>query len=40
MKKYAIIMIAEQLCKKLKECAMKIIDYEEKEMVPLTKKEK
>ena len=28
----------EKLCKKLKECAMKIIDYEEKEMTPLTKK--
>ena len=30
----------EKLCKKLKECAMKVIDYEEKEMMPLTKKEK
>ena len=30
----------EKLCKKLKECAMKIINYEEKEMIPLTKKEK
>ena len=26
----------EKLCKKLKESAMKIIDYEEKEMIPLT----
>ena len=30
----------EKLCKKLKECAMKIINYEEKEMIPLTKEEK
>ena len=30
----------EKLCKKLKECAMKIIDYKEKEMIPLIKKEK
>ena len=30
----------EKLCKKLKECAMKIIKYEEKEMIPLTKDEK
>ena len=30
----------EKLYKKLKECAMKIINYEEKEMIPLTKKEK
>ena len=29
----------EKLCKKLKECAMKIINYEEKEMIPLTKEE-
>ena len=29
----------EKLCKKLKECAMKKNDYEEKEMIPLTKKE-
>ena len=28
----------EKLCKKLKEIAMKISDYEEKEMIPLTKK--
>ena len=28
----------EKLCKKLKECAMKIIDYKEKEMIPLTEK--
>ena len=28
--------IIEKLCKKLKESAMKIIDYEEKEMIPLT----
>ena len=27
----------EKLCKKLKESAMKIIDYEEKEMIPLTR---
>ena len=30
----------QKLCKKLKECAMKIINYEKKEMIPLTKKEK
>ena len=30
----------EKLCKKLKECAMKIIDCKEKGMIPLTKKEK
>ena len=30
----------EKLCKKLKECTMKIIDYEEKEMIPLTKEAK
>ena len=30
----------EKLCKKLKECAIKIISFEEKEMIPLTKKEK
>ena len=29
----------EKLCKKLKEQAMKIINYEEKEMIPLTKEE-
>ena len=29
-----------KLCKKLKECAMKMISYEEKEMIPLTKEEK
>ena len=29
----------EKLCKKLKECAMEIIDYEEKEMIPLTHEE-
>ena len=29
----------KKLCKKLKECAMKIINYEEKEMIPLTKEE-
>ena len=29
----------EKLCKKLKEHAMKIINYEEKEMIPLTSKE-
>ena len=29
----------EKLCKKLKESAMEIIDYKEKEMIPLTKKE-
>ena len=28
----------ENLCKKLKECAMKIIHYEEKEMIALKKK--
>ena len=28
----------EKLCKKLRECAMKIINYEEKEMIPLRKK--
>ena len=30
----------EKLCKKLKECAIKIINYEEKEMIPLIKAEK
>ena len=30
----------EKFCKKLKECAMKIINYAEKEMIPLTKEEK
>ena len=30
----------EKLCKKLKKRAMKIINYEEKEMIPLTKEEK
>ena len=30
----------EKLCKKLKECAIKINNYEEKEMIPLTKEEK
>ena len=34
-KKYCI----EKLCKKLRESAMEIIDYKEKEMIPLTKKE-
>ena len=29
----------EKLCKKLKEHAMKIINYEKKEMIPLTKEE-
>ena len=29
----------EKLCKKLKERAMKIINYEEKEMIPLTDEE-
>ena len=29
----------EKLCKKLKEHAMKIINYEEKEMIPLTYEE-
>ena len=29
----------EKLCKKLKEEAMKIINYAEKEMIPLTKEE-
>ena len=29
----------EELCKTLKECAMKIIDYEEKKMIPLTHEE-
>ena len=29
----------EQLCKKLKERAMEIIDYKEKEMIPLTHEE-
>ena len=29
----------EKLCKKLKECAMKIIDYKEKEMITLTYEE-
>ena len=29
----------EKLCKMLKECAMKIINYEKKEMIPLTKEE-
>ena len=30
----------ENLCKKPKGCAMKIINYEEKKMIPLTKEEK
>ena len=30
----------EKLCKKLKERAMEIINYEEKQMIPLTKEEK
>ena len=30
----------EKLYKKLKECEIKIINYEEKEMIPLTKEEK
>ena len=30
----------ETLCEKLKEQALKIINYEEKEMIPLTKEEK
>ena len=30
----------EKLCKKLKECAMKIINCEEKKIIPLTKEEK
>ena len=30
----------EKLCKKLKKHAMKIINYEKKEMIPLTKEEK
>ena len=30
----------EKLCKNLKERAMKIINYEEKEMIPLTKEGK
>ena len=30
----------EKLHKKLKKCAMKIINYEKKEMIPLTKEEK
>ena len=30
----------EKLCKKLKEHAVKIINYEKKEMIPLTKEEK
>ena len=29
----------EKLCKKLKKLAMKIINYEEKEMIPLTKQQ-
>ena len=29
----------EKLCKKLKEHAMKIINYDKKEMIPLTKEE-
>ena len=30
----------EKLCKKLKERAMEIINYEEKQMIPVTKEEK
>ena len=30
----------EKLCKNLKERTMKIVNYEEKEMIPLTKEEK
>ena len=29
----------EKLCKKIKKCTIKVIDNEEKEMIPLTKKE-
>ena len=29
----------EKLCQKLKECAMKIFNYEEKEIIPLTYEE-
>ena len=29
----------EKLCKKLKECAMKIINYEKKEIIPITYEE-
>ena len=40
-KKINLIITEEKikLCKKLKECAMKIINPEEKEMIPLTKEE-
>ena len=37
---YRVKDCIEKLCKKLKKRAMKIINYEEKEMIPLTKKEK
>ena len=30
----------EKLCKNLKKCAMKIVNYEKKEMIPLIKEEK
>ena len=30
----------EKLCKKIKESANEIVNYEEKEMIPLTKEEK
>ena len=30
----------KKLCKKLKDCAMKIINYEEKDMIPPTEEEK
>ena len=42
MKKKINLIIAEKKncieksCKKLKKCAMKIINYEKKEMIPLT----
>ena len=43
-KKINLITIEERielkkLCGKLKECAMEIINYEKKEMIPLTKVE-
>ena len=43
MKKKINLIITEEkiekLCKTLKECAMKIINYEKKEMIPLTYEE-
>ena len=38
-RKINLFITEEKICKKSKKRAMKIINYEEKEMIPLTKKE-